>query len=336
MERKNIKIIEKYRKNNVCLVNNVHGLLIYLIVFSDKIDDTIYIIGDELDYVISLSSDRKIVFNIPKKKNIVFTKLIKYCYYYYLCQPFLRFILKRKLFAGQDHLYFSNVMNKSALVIEDGERTYFSNPGVASKLHRILFPIRFKTFHGRESFTKKILLTNSKKIPEELEMKGVIIDLVMLWKNISLSKKEQILKVFGIDNKLIKEMLGFKGADLLLTQPFSEEEFITEDEKIEIYNSLIKKHNLKRLIIKPHPREKTTYKFNDIEFVQLPNHFPSQFFSFFDICFERALTINSTAIYGIKAKKTIIEGVSDKKLKAVLLKKFVIDDLTKNNNQVDE
>ena len=99
-----------------------------------------------------------------------------------------------------------------------------------------------------------------------------------------------------------------------------------------IYNNILNKYDIKSVFIKPHPRETTVYGFEGVRTIQLPSHFPSQFLSFFDIHFERAITINSTAINDVSADQLIIEGVCEPKLLSRFLKSFSIDDLSKSKN----
>lgn len=321
---------KKYKeKSNVCVVNNVHGLLLYILQYPAKLNDTIYVIGDELDKVINLSINTKIVINTPKKVDSNLAKIIKYFKYYYITQPILRNKFKGMLFFGQDHHFFSNVMDKHATVIEDGERTYFEHPGKATRLHKLLFPIRFESFHGREIFTKKVLLTNDKNIPKALKNKYEYIDLKSKWKQLSEIEKEIILSIFKVDEAILTDYRF--STSIIFTQPFSEEGFMSELEKVNMYKKLLEKYSVKNIIIKPHPRETTKYDFEELSFFQLPSHFPSQFLSFFDFHFEKAITVNSTAIYGISADEIIVEGVCEPKLLSKLLGSFTLSDLSKDN-----
>lgn len=323
-------MIKSYKdKSNVCVVNNVHGLLLYIINYPTKVDDTVYLIGDELDRVVDLSWGTKLVINTPKKAHNRVIKLLKYFKYYYFTQPILRNKFKGKLFFGQDHHFFSNVMDKNATIIEDGERTYFEEPGKAIALHKMLFPIRFRNFHGREAFTQKILLTQSKNIPAALMSKYEYINLKSKWNELTEKHKQMAFTTFKVDESAFSKYR--LTSSIIFTQPFSEEGFMSEKEKIQMYKKIIDKHYVKNIIIKPHPRETTEYSFEGLNSFQLPSHVPSQFLSFFDFHFEKAITINSTAIYGISANEIIVEGVQEPKLLSVLSNYFTFSDLSKND-----
>lgn len=325
-------LFQTKNKKNICVVNNVHGLLIYLIECSESFDSTLFIIGDELDNITFLPRLSRVVFNTPKKSDGKTRKLLKYIIYFYIYQPVLRFILKNKIHYGQDHLYFSNLMPKSAIVIEDGERTYFNKPGIASKINRTIFPIRFVRFHGREGFTKKILMTKPKGVPNDLIHKACFVDLNRSWAKIDTMVQRQIMDVFGLSEDVVNTLQSLKSADLLLTQPFSEEGFISENRKLRMYDELTSRYKSSYIVIKPHPRETSQYQFDNKEVIQLPRTFPSQFLNLLGVRFSNAITVNSTAIHGIPAEKTIIDGVQDAELLAALLKNFEIDDLNASKN----
>ncbi|MEG2256476.1 MAG: glycosyltransferase family 52, partial [Cetobacterium sp.] len=86
---------------------------------------------------------------------------------------------------------------------------------------------------------------------------------------------------------------------ILFTQPLSEDNIITEEEKIEIYLKIIKKYPKDRLIIKTHPREKTNYKNIFKEYLVLDNPFPFEILNILDVKFNKAITLFSTAALGL-------------------------------------
>ncbi|MDT9426944.1 glycosyltransferase family 52 protein [Escherichia coli] len=54
---------------------------------------------------------------------------------------------------------------------------------------------------------------------------------------------------------------------MILTQPLSEDGFISENEKIRLYDEIIKEYNDKKIVIRQHPRELTDYSlyFKDVK-----------------------------------------------------------------------
>ena len=93
--------------------------------------------------------------------------------------------------------------------------------------------------------------------------------------------------------------------EILFTQPLSEDRIMTENEKINLYTKIIKKYNQETLIIKTHPREKTNYRKIFPYILILDDIFPSEFFTLFNINFDRAITLFSTAVLNLKNVKEI-------------------------------
>ena len=59
------------------------------------------------------------------------------------------------------------------------------------------------------------------------------------------------------------------------------------------------------MIIKTHPKEKTNYREYFPEALILDNVFPSEFFILFDVKFDKAITLCSTAALNLKDVKEI-------------------------------
>ena len=125
----------------VCIVNNVHGLLLYLLKYPEQIEHTHFIVGNKLFNSVELEKSKVTVFNLPTVNTTNLFKLFYYISVYYFYIPFLKFKYRNYDFIGQDCLFFSNIMKKSSVVIEDGDRTYMKEPPSVNKLHSILFPL---------------------------------------------------------------------------------------------------------------------------------------------------------------------------------------------------
>lgn len=189
-------------------------------------------------------------------------------------------------------------------LIEDGLLNYIYYKNKYEKLSKLekikriikLLPSNDKSY-GLDSRTKKIYLTGLAPIPEEIIHKVEIINLKELWNKKTLEEQNNILDIFSFDVN-IKEKI--KGRDIILfTQPLSEDEVITEEEKVKIYLEIIKKYPKERLVIKTHPREKTNYKDIFKEYLVLDNPFPFEILNLLDVKFSRTITIFSTAALGL-------------------------------------
>ena len=86
---------------------------------------------------------------------------------------------------------------------------------------------------------------------------------------------------------------------LLLTQCWSEEHLITEDEKITLYRYIINYYGESNIVLKTHPRETTKYEtyFPNLEIISDP--VPFQLMMLLGLKFDIAVSINSTAIFSL-------------------------------------
>ncbi|WP_373076757.1 glycosyltransferase family 52 [Fusobacterium mortiferum] len=155
-----------------------------------------------------------------------------------------------------------------------------------------------------------------------------ILNLNKYWKeNKTKSEKEEILKIFYINDNLIKKI--HKKKIILYTQPLSEDEIISEQEKIELYSKIILQYPKEKLILKRHPREITNYKniFKDIFIIE--ENFPSEILELLEIRFEKVVTVFSTAVLNIKSEGIDFYGTE---VHPKLLKRFgSMDHIIKRN-----
>ena len=271
-----------------CFGNN-YSLLIYLLLTNTKYRKDVIFIFENINIKVF---KRSMIINI---KNNKYTKEI---YFLVLVKILLFLYRKNILVYGQDHLLIGNKLlaTNNFYLIEDGLMNYSINHAnqEVSKLRKIFnCLIGRKKYLGLDKGVKKIYLTGLAPIPEEIKDKVEIINLKELWNKKTEEEKEEILDIFGFNNKIVDRLKNKK--EILYTQPLSEDAVITEEEKIEIYTNVIKNYKKETLVIKQHPREKTDYKkiFPDIEI--LNQSFPAELFNLLDIKFEKAVTLFSTA-----------------------------------------
>lgn len=94
-------------------------------------------------------------------------------------------------------------------------------------------------------------------VPLELKSKVELVNLKEIWNNKNEIQKKNILSLFNLNT--INSMI-YNRKIILLTQPLSEDRVLTEKEKVNIYNIILKKYDYNDVIIKPHPRETTNYE----------------------------------------------------------------------------
>lgn len=199
--------------------------------------------------------------------------------------------------------------------MEDGFRNY--NPLVNNfKAFKRKYLLNTPQGEGRDSQIKSIEVQYPEKLPAIVRHKGVKLDLKGLVQSIDSDNRQKILNIFAQNNTFT-----FDGHNkvILITQPLSEDGFIAEEYKINLYKQILKDHAIGfDIYIKAHPRETTVYKDQlGIDIVEIPRNFPLEILNFFpDITFEKGITIFSGALNNLEnIKERVYLGRDyDKKL----------------------
>lgn len=322
---------QKYK--NICITDSLYSLLIYMLVSKNSISETFFIFGNSININKEIFINNSIVIekeNAVSKLDSMKKRMKMY--------NFMKNLVKENslnglVVYGGDHLtgagYF--IKNHEFRVIEDGIINYYSMPEVDKQIERenfLLKMFKYATYlyypYGFSKNVKKIYLTKeTDNIPKRLKNKVEFISLKNLWDNLSKEKKDEILYVFGLDSSLLKELS--KMENILLTQPFSEDKVVTEEEKIEIYKNIMKNYDEEKTVIKTHPREKTFYRDIFPKAVILDKPFPFELFSLMDSNFKKAITVFSTSVmnlgkdveidfYGSRINDKLLKQFGDVKL----------------------
>ena len=225
----------------------------------------------------------------------------------------------------QDHLsygqFFLNNFRKHMCLLEDGLMNY-NIKILETEQQKKLPKIKLKNFISKRIIEKrkkyykiyglsgkidKIYLTGILPIPDLIKEKVEIINIEEKWNNLSFEKRKEILDIFNIKLEKLEKLKEDQEKVLLITQPLSEDGIMPENEKIEIYKTLLKERNIKKIYIKPHPREKTDYEkeFKEFNIVLLGKEFPIEIFMLLDMNFKKVITLFSTAALNFKHKYQI-------------------------------
>lgn len=325
------------RFKNICLTDSLYSLLIFMLINKNEINETFFIFGNSININKDIFKENSII--IPKEKaTSKFDSMIQRMKMYSFMKKFVREKkLENLIVYGGDHLtgagYF--IKNHEFRVIEDGIINYYAMFDVDKQIDRessLVKTLKYATYlyypYGFSDSITKIYLTKEADVPAKLKNKVETISLKHLWDSSSDEKKAEILKVFGLNKNLLQELS--QKENILLTQPFSEDNIITEDEKCEMYKNIMKNYDESTTVIKTHPREKTDYRALFPKAVILDKPFPFELFSFLDANFKRAITLFSTSVmnlgenkngekiqidfYGTKINDKIFERFGDVKL----------------------
>jgi hypothetical protein len=286
----------------ICAVDSMYTLLQYLLLSSiEEIESTYFFwrkgVSEEVKSFFSKQS-ATVPSNFP-----FFQRLL----WYYVIVPLKwPFVLKNNIdrFAC-DNLGFEFlfVRRKDFTLLEDGLLSYVPYAYKWKrkrfvKLKKLLFGPLFvpKTRVGDSETCKRIMLTGLKPAPIMNDPRTIVNSLISLWESSSIAKQSYIKNILGISNLNLESI---KECDaVLLTQPFSEDKEITENEKIELYKKMMANiGDSVKVVIKPHPREITDYHKIFPNKICLRTKVPMQMLSFCGVRFKDVYTVCSTAAF---------------------------------------
>ena len=131
-------------------------------------------------------------------------------------------------------------------------------------------------------------------------LKSHIKKLTIDYSILSKENKDKIISVFDEDMKLCK-IYRNTNIGIVFTQPLSEDGYISENEKKEIYRGLIDKYSsFAPAVLKIHPRDRTDY--SDICKRIDSQRYPSELLRLIGIKFRYAVGISTSAVYSVEAE----------------------------------
>lgn len=281
----------------ICIVNTVYSLLLYLLISSEsEIKSTYFFLSNGIPETIRKQlphyylPERK----ISKFKYIQCIFLLLFKYYAFLRWPFK----KKAAIFGHDHLMMSPAIigNNKITLLEDGIANYSSH-AYTKKITWFNRWLNGDFCTGRFGYnknTKKILLTGL----ASLSYKDPRIEFIypqQLWEKAEKNKQERILRYFCC---YPEDLFAFNGKEIIVfTQPFSEDKIISEEEKINIYQTILQNYSPQKTIIKTHPRENShIYKTHFPEFAIFDKKIPIELLTMTGIKFQVAATVVSSAV----------------------------------------
>lgn len=280
--------------------------------------------------------------------NGILTNIIGYIKYFYGYLK-LRLLFFIKTFKKETTIYghanspfsFMFFENDDVNLIEDGILNYVPdimethkiNPFIDFFLHLCgIYFLNAKETIGSHEKVKKVYLTRENNHPL-IKNKVEVINIEECWNSKTEKEKKEILNIFNINYKDISS----KNNDfvLLLTQPLSEDKLLSYDKELEIYKNIVNKFKNRKIILKPHPREKKDYSeiFPKIEIMD--NSFPIELLNVIGFEPETVASVISNSLLNFKNSKIYIY---DGELYSDSLKKHrknVYQLLNNNNNNIN-
>ncbi|HIF9371757.1 TPA: glycosyltransferase family 52 [Photobacterium damselae] len=147
--------------------------------------------------------------------------------------------------------------------------------------------------YGRSDAINNIYLQYPDKSPLDIKSKVKKLDIRKMFDNLTQEQKNDVLDIFDIPD------IKSNNATIILTQPLSEDKFMSEDKKIKIYKEMVSNQD-SNIVIKPHPRDNTDYKsiFDKNTHVSvLSKSFPIEILNFLNVYFNKAITVCSGSVY---------------------------------------
>lgn len=291
-------------KVRVCFAETAYSLFIYLLYSTEsEIYNTYFFVGNGLEKSIRDNLPHLIFIDWYKYKNSSFIKRNLWRVYLNISSYFKWPFLKGASYFGQDHLIYVPPILKGnqMIVIEDGLANYdikcihFNQTKLKWKnkyFNNILFgKITCEDKFGGASFATEVLLSRPDIAPLNIRIKSKKIDIYELWKNIPLSHKIFIKKIFNITRE--DEALLLESETIILTQPFNDI-VQSEEEIIRIYKDIYNHFPNEKKLIKTHPRDTIDYRrfFDKVYYKPCP----IELLLLIGGKFKKAITISSSSI----------------------------------------
>ncbi len=227
--------------------------------------------------------------------------------------------LKKALEHAEINLFFDTAKFSNLLYLifpdnyyrlyEDGERLYMQHKEDLKqwiKYYILGYPLKY----GRDRHIREMLVQRPGDLPSTVRHKGKKLDLEELVRPLSEEARRQIAGLF-LDTDAFAEAGDSRKRLLLIPQPLSEDGYVSEEYKVEMYRRILREYgDGYQIWIKPHPREKTCYSdYFNAEI--LPGEFPLEILNLVSgFYFDRGITLFSSALNNsLLVKEKIFLGI---------------------------
>ncbi|HGY9592843.1 lipooligosaccharide sialyltransferase [Vibrio campbellii] len=269
--------------NNVCYINSIFALFLYLYInkggsstlFISHVDFQDTLKNSKLDNVIILDS----------KLNGKWDSLL---YKFGLLQYDINSYIKGKHFFGHDHITYAFLFNlEKGSILEDGIGNYNGPIPLKNQIKRALKG-RVISPLGYSNKIQYVYLSRPEDADVKLEKKIKPFSMVSF---LDYTRNHSLSIIFD------KVSPSLKNKKILFTQPISEAGIVSEDEKIQIYKEIIDKYNID--MIKPHPRDISNYS-KSFKCSIVDKFIPAEAMISPEDKDITLYTLNSTSLYNLK------------------------------------
>ncbi|OOF36525.1 glycosyltransferase family 52 [Rodentibacter heidelbergensis] len=295
----------------VIFISNLRMLFLFLLI--NRVSDRdLFFLSDKN---IKLEKNRFYTLSTPKSiLELVLKKIIsKFSMLYILYKNKLN--KEEVICYGADHILGSAFFLKryKFYLIEDGTENYQLKNYERSWKNKLCSLPKF----GMHKNVVKIYLTKKENVPDCIKDKVEFINIKELWNKKTEDEKNKIFHLLNVDKYKLNQLNG--KSTVLFTQPLSEDNILSESEKISLYKDIISKYEPSKLVIKPHPREKTDYSKYFPEITVFNETYPSEILDVLGVNFDKAVTLFSTAVFSYSKENVDFYGT---KIHPKLLARF--------------
>lgn len=288
----------------ISVISNARMLLLFLLLNKVPLENVFFIL-EENTYIPKAIKNFLTVKKSKNKYKLVFNSLYYFFRFKLLCYK-LNIDKRNTEVWGADHITGAKFFLKrfNFTLLEDGTLNYSPIAYIRSWKNK-LFSV---PAYGVHTNVRKIYLTQSENIPDCIKDKVEVINLDELWNKKNHKEKMEIIDILGVDIDRIS-ILKDKSY-ILYTQPLSEDGIISEREKIQLYEEILKKYDINKVVIKPHPRENTDYQFFFKDVYVFCDNIPSELLPLLGVRFEKSITLFSTAVLQHNRNSIVFYGTN--------------------------
>ncbi|MBO1305420.1 hypothetical protein JZO70_04570 [Enterococcus sp. 669A] len=189
---------------------------------------------------------------------------------------------------------------KKVVFIEDAELMYKypENKKIKKILRKYVYRINYD--FTSEDKVEKILVSHPEKFPINIQRKSELLDFSKLISNLKEDSKTKIFELFDFDFNFDNQN---NESVLIMTQPLSENKYITENEKKSIFNDIVVFYERKgyQVFLKKHPLDSSNYPFEE-NVSQINKFIPSEILEMVNYEFSKVVSIASSGIFSVPSK----------------------------------
>lgn len=220
--------------DRVFMANSAYSLFCYLVMFPTKIEQTLFLRGPAIQHV-----NLPMCFDfVPPQNETPLEEKLK-----------TKSDLRKAVVKYTDKpVYYLNLTTPYSDVFLDEGNVHALSDGLSDYE-------RFKNYYQDDRITE--CFSTAEIIKDLTDKKLSQIDVNALWSNLPQAEQNKIADIFNISTETLNKASTKKV--MLITQPLSEDQMMSEEDKVELYKRIVDEYGVENIVIKPHPREKTNW-----------------------------------------------------------------------------